>query len=630
MFDWVHNNKRIIQIILFLIMLPFAFFGIDTYFRNSESTATVASIGDQKITQQEFANALRERQEALTKAMGGRVDRSMLDSPEMRFAVIEGIVRQRLLLSHAFRQGLNVPDAELQEQISGFPAFQQDGKFSLSRYQALLKAQNLSPVSFETQMRRDAMVQQLTGSIAETGFVASAVGDRLIRLSEQTRDVSVVTLKAEAYASQVRVDDAAAKTFYDGNVAQFRIPEQARIEYVVLSADALGAELTVDPDEVRKTFEANVRQFQRPEQRQASHILLKTEPGASADARVAARKEAESLLKQVQASPSRFAELAKKHSQDPGSANQGGDLGLFGRGTMTKAFEDAVFGMKEGEVAGPVETEFGFHVIRLVAVAAAGGRFFDEVKGQIEADLRKQKAGQQFAKVADQFNDMVYTQSDSLKPVADQLKLRIQKSDWISREGAGGALGNDRLLAAVFSEDVLKNKRNTEAIEVAPTTLVAARVVEHKPSTQRPFDEVRTDIVQRLTREQAVQLAVKDGRERLDRLRKGEATDVAWPAAQTITRASTALGEVVLRQAYRVDATRMPAHAGAELPGEGFALIRVTRVADPESIAADKRTQLAEQLRQLIGQEQFSAFVTSLKQRSDVKVRQDALEKKDR
>jgi peptidyl-prolyl cis-trans isomerase D len=186
------------------------------------------------------------------------------------------------------------------------------------------------------------------------------------------------------------------------------------------------------------------------------------------------------------------------------------------------------------------------------------------------------------------------------------------------------------LLAAVFSEDVLKNKRNTEAIEVAPTTLVAARVVEHKPSTQRPFDEVRTDIVQRLTREQAVQLAVKDGRERLDRLRKGEATDVAWPAAQTITRASTALGEVVLRQAYRVDATRMPAHAGAELPGEGFALIRVTRVADPESIAADKRTQLAEQLRQLIGQEQFSAFVTSLKQRSDVKVRQDALEKKDR
>src|ERR1043166_3703756 len=347
MFDLIHNNKRVIQVILALIMLPFAFFGIDSYFRSGDTSTYVATLGDQKITQQEFGQALRDRQDAMRNLLGGgRIDPAMLDNPQLRSSVLDNMIQQRLLTGRAVRLGLTVSDTELQRMIAQAPAFQLDGKFSLELYKNFLRSRGISDAGFENQVRRDLMIQQMADAFSATGFVAANSVDRLLRLSEQQREVSLSRVPPDTFIAQVKLEPNAARAYYDSHTAEFQVPEQARVEYVVLSLDGVAAQTQLAPDEVNKFYEANREQLskrsEQPEQRQASHILVKVDANAGPEAKAKARAAAEALLKQARDKPGEFAELAKKNSQDPGSAESGGDLGLIGRGMMVKPFEEAV------------------------------------------------------------------------------------------------------------------------------------------------------------------------------------------------------------------------------------------------------------------------------------------------
>jgi len=629
MYNLIHNHKKLIQIILAIVFLPFAFFGIDSYFRAGDRSDSIATVGGQPVTEQEFALALQERQNYLQRMVGGRMDPALLDSSELRFAVLESIVRQRLLINQAARGGLLVSDQQLQQLISEQPAFQEDGRFSHARYEELLRRQNMTPIGFENGLRRDLMMERVSNAYRATAIVPNTVAERLLRLSFQQREVSQSVLAPENFASQVKLEAGAAKQYYDAHQNEFQLAEQARLDYLVLALDAVAAQVEVSADEVKQFYEQNLKQYAQGDERQASHILIAVDAKASAAEKQAARAKAGQLLQQARQNPAGFTELARKNSQDPGSAAKGGDLGWFPRGAMTKPFDDVVFQMKAGEIAGPVESEFGYHIIRLTAVK---GRGLDDVKQQVALDLKRQKAGKKFSELAEQFNNLVFEQGESLKPAADALKLAIQTSSWVSRSGSDNKLlNNQKLLQAVFAEDAVRNKRNSEVVDVGNNTLVAARVSEYKPASVRPFEEVSAGITNRLTLQQAAQLAATRGRELLAKLKQGEAAAIAWSGAKLISRENAqGYAGPVLVGVFKADAGKLPAYAGIENAQGGFVLLKITRVVEAEAVDVARRKAASEELHQILGQEEFDAYVASLKLRADIKVQKERLEKKER
>jgi peptidyl-prolyl cis-trans isomerase D len=392
-----------------------------------------------------------------------------------------------------------------------------------------------------------------------------------------------------------------------------------RAEYVVLSADALGRQDAVSDAEIKAAYEARAAQYRVEEQRRASHILVKT------------KDEADKLVAELRKAPGRFAEVAKKHSQDAGSSQQGGDLGFFGRGMMVPAFEDAAFRQKEGEIGDPVQSSEGWHIIKVTGVQPAKSRPLQEVRGELAAELAKQKGSRRFTEAAEAFSNMVYEQADSLKPAAERFKLPVQTSGWIARVPSpeAGVLGNAKLLGALFAADSLQTRRNTDAVEVAPNVLVAARVVEHQPASQKKFEDVRAEIEQHLRRAEAAKLAQKEGETRLAALRKGGDAGLKWGAAKAVSRRSPqGVPAGALRQVLAADAAKLPAYVGADRGEDGYMLYKVVRALDAEPKTEQQKAADQARAAQQAAAEQLDAYVTSLRSRASIEVNKANLEKK--
>jgi peptidyl-prolyl cis-trans isomerase D len=628
MFDAVRNNKRIVQVFLALIALPFAFFGVESYVRNAGVGNDVAKIGDIKISQQEFQNTLREQQERLRTQAGGQLDPKMLDNPEIRRAILEDLVSQRLMMLEANKRRMFASDDQVRQMIANIEAFKVDGKFSNERYEGLLRAQGMTPAGFESQLRRDLTLQQLAGAVGRSVVVPSAVAERVLALQTEKREIMEYRLPVESFLDKVKLADDAAKKFYDENAQQFQIPEQAKVEYVVLSMDAIASQLTVSDDEIKAWYDSHKDRYQQPEERQASHILV----GLEKLGKDKAKARAEELLAEVRKNPSAFAELAKKNSDDPGSAAKGGDLGYFGRGAMVKPFEDAVFSLKNGEISGVVESDFGFHIIKVTGIRPAKEKSLADVRNEIADELKKTAASRKFAEAAESFSNVVYEQSDSLKAAADKFKLPIKESAWIGRMAnpANGVLGNEKLVAAIFSEDSVKNRRNTEAVEVAPNTLAAARLVDYKPAALQPFESVRSNIESLLKRREALAMAKKEGEDRLEALKKGE-DKLAWGPAKSVSRLEArSLHPQAAQTVFRMETTKLPAYAGTELQGQGYSLFKLTKVEPGQQLDATRKQGMLQQLGNVVAQEEARQYLAALRARYKVEINEAALESKEK
>ena len=619
MFDAVRNNKKIVQVFLVLIALPFAFFGVES-FRDGGAGVDVAKVGEIKISQQEFQQAVREQQDRLRGQLG-ELDPKVLDNPEFRQAILDDLIDQRLLFQEARKRHLFASDDAVRQAIMAVEAFQDNGQFSQQRYEALLSAQGMSPAGFEAQVRQDLALQQLAGTIGRSGIVSQRVTDKVLALQSEARHVQEFVLPVENYVAKVKLEDGAAKKFYDENTEQFRTPDQAKVEYVVLTPESLAVE--VSEAEIKAWYDGHKERYQQPEERRASHILIAAEKLGKDKA----RQKAEEVLREVQAKPAAFAELARKHSDDPGSASQGGDLGFFGRGMMVKPFEDATFALRDGEVSGIVESDFGFHIIKLTGQHVAREKPLAEVRGEIERELKSSAVARKFAEAAESFSNMVYEQSDSLQPVAEQFKLKIQRSDWIGREAnpAAGVLGNAKLLAAVFSDDTIQNKRNTEAVEVAQNTLVAARIAEYQPASVQPLAGLQATIEKLLVNQEAQKLARADGEARLAALQSG--TDkLAWGADKVVSRMDARLlPPQAAPLVFRMDKSKLPGYAGVDLPGKGYALYRLSKVTPGAALDTARRQGLQGQLRSLAAQQEVAMYLSALRARYKVDVNQKAL-----
>ena len=633
MFDLVTKHKRIAQVILALIMVPFAFFGVDYYFRRAEGPPSVADVGGDKVTQAQFEDMLRDQQARMRQALGKNYDAAMFDSPEVRYALVEQLINQKLLERQARNERFRVSDEQLRQFIFELPPFQEDGKFSKEKYQQVLATQNMTPEMFQQRVRAELSLAPLQEPIVAGSLAAKTSVQRYLNLLEQQREVAVASIDADPFLKDVRVDDAQAKDYYDKNAALFQIPEQARIEYVMLNQEALAAQVTVDADEVRRAYEANLKQYSTAEERAASHVLIAVKPDASDADKAAAKQKAEALLAQAKANPNKFAELAKTNSQDPGSAPQGGDLGTFARGSMVKPFEDAVFGAKVGDILGPVQTDFGYHIIKVSGITPAKIRPLDEVKATIEADLKRAKAQQKFAAAADQFQNLVYENADSLAPVAKALDLKVMSTPLVPRAQAQAlAMNNPKFVEALFSPESVQAKRNTEAMEIQPGTLMAARILEHKAAAPRPFEEVKDDIKLRLARAAASERAQAAGKQKLALLEQGKEKEAGVVFGKPVTlnrnQVQPNFTQDALKAVFQADPAKLPAYAGAVNERGGYSIYKITKMVEPPAPDEAKLNAAGARVSEQVGRELMNAYLAALKATTNVKIEQNNLEKK--
>jgi peptidyl-prolyl cis-trans isomerase D len=486
------------------------------------------------------------------------------------------------------------------------------------RYRQLAASQGLTPEGFESGVRQDLSKQQVEGALRNSGFATPAVADVALNAFFERREIQTANFLAADYSGKIIPTDAELEAFYKANLSQFQAPEQARVEYVVLDLDAVKKGIQIPEADLKAFYDQNAAQLSGKEERRASHILVTAPKDAPGKERDVARAKAQQLLQTVKASPATFAEVAKKNSQDPGSAAKGGDLDFFARGAMVKPFEDAAFSMKKGDISGIVESDFGFHIILLTDVKAPKTRSFDELRAGIESDLKTQQAQRKYAEIAEVFTNTVYEQSDSLKPVADKLKLEIKTVDGLGRQvipGNKGPLASDKFLSALFVPELIEKKRNTEAIETAVNQLAAGRVVAYQPARALPLTEVLQRVRDRVTVEKAAEMARKDGVEKLSLWKATPpASGLSAPVLVSRDQAQD-LPTALVAAALRAPAAALPAWVGVDLGSKGYAVVRVNKVLPPGEVAQAAAKQNRNQYAQWWTTAESLAYYAVLKEK---------------
>ncbi|MCD6079402.1 MAG: Rotamase [Ramlibacter sp.] len=605
MFELLRKHMKIMQLVLFLLIVPsFVLFGLQGYDR------------------------LGEKGEAVAKVMP-TLDSRLLDSPEARYGTLERMVRDRVMQAAVAKSHLVVGDQrvarELQnnEQLAGLRG--PDGKLDIERYRQILAARGMTPEMFENQVRADLAVRQVVSGVAQSGFTPPAQANVALSSYFEKREVQVARFPTQEYRAKVEPTEAELQAYYKDHPAMFQAPEQATIEYVVLDLSAAQKGVAINEADLKTYYEQNASRIGGQEERRASHILVEVPKGAAADAKQKAREKAEELLAQVKKAPDSFAEVAKKNSQDAGSAAQGGDLDWFRVGTLAaKPLEDAAFALKnKGDISGLVESEFGFHIVRLTDLKSQQQRSFEEMKPELEAQMRKEQAQKKYAEAAEAFSNGVYEQSDSLKPVADKLKLEIRTAQAVGRTpqpGATGPLANPKFLQALFSADALERKRNTEAVEFGPNQMVSGRIVQYQPARTRPYEEVKAQVRDQVVNAKAAELARKDGMEKLAAWKANPAS-AALPGAESITRMDKGRQPAeVVEAALRADPGQLPALVGVDLGLNGYAVVKVNRVLPREAPAAAQAQQEQQQYTRAWTAAEAQAYYELLKDRFDVQV----------
>lgn len=620
MFDFIRNHTKIFGGVLFILVVP-AFVlvsGVGDYLgMGGEARATVAKVDGQKITQAEWDDAHHRASDQL-RSQQPDIDPKLLDSPQARYNTLEQIVRQRVIARAAADLKLFTSDQALARALLADPAIAAlrgaDGKLDTARYSALLKGQGLTPESYEAMVRSQLSQEQVLGGVLQSGGVRSQTVQALVTtpLFEQ-RNVQVLNFAPSAYMPTQTPDTAQLKAYYDSHLEQFKTTEQIDVEYIVLDLPALERTITLPEQDVKTYYEQNQSRYSGKNERRASHILI------TADTPEAGRAKAQEILAQLRQNPARFAELARQHSKDPGSAAQGGDLGFFEHKVMTKPFADAVFAMQEGQISDVVASDFGFHIIQLTGIRNSQNQSFEAARPQILAELRRQQASQLMAAKAEELREETFKRVDDLQAVASKLGLPLQRASNISRTPTAGStdiVANRHLLHALFAPESLAKKQNIQPVETAPNQLVAARVVDYRPAQVKPFDAITAEVAAAWKLDQAAQAARQAGQARLKELQKTPTATASWQPETTVSRIQPAgLPEAVLQAAMRQDKSKLPAVAGVDLGTQGYAIVRVNSIAPADALSTALAQQLTPQLNDTIAQAQAQAYYEYLKQR---------------
>ncbi|MEO7105991.1 MAG: SurA N-terminal domain-containing protein [Rhodoferax sp.] len=603
MFEFVRKHTKVMMLLMFLMIIPaFVLVGVDGFKSIKAGGDAVATVGSEKITQTEWDAAHKNEVDRL-RAQMPNLDAKLLESPEARYVTLERLVREKVLADAVQDEGLNTTDARLARELQQSPTIaamrKPDGSLDIERYRQFAASQGMTTDGFEARVRSQLSERQVEAGLLNTAFSPPALPEVSLNAFYERREAQITRFNPADYASKVNPTDAEIEAFYQSNQALFKSPESANIEYVVLDLDTVKKSISLNEADVKTYYEQNVARLSGKEERRASHILINAPKDMPVEERKKARAKAEELLAEVRKAPDSFADVARKNSQDSGSAPNGGDLDFFGRGAMVKPFEDAAFAMKKGDISDVVESDFGFHIIKITDTKIPKQKSFEELRPMIEADLKQQQAQSKFAEVA------------------ERLKLEIKTASNLQRKpvpGVTGLLANPKFLAAVFSPDSLEKKRNTEAVEVGPNQLASARITQYTPASTHPLADVRPAVKARLIASQSAELAKKDGTEKLAVWKT--AAPEQLPATVTLSReGAQTVPAPVLDAVLQADTTTLPTWVGVDLGAQGYMVARVSKVLPRNTPVAATAEQERKQYAQWVANAENKAYYKMLSQR---------------
>ncbi|SAL25019.1 PpiC-type peptidyl-prolyl cis-trans isomerase [Caballeronia turbans] len=633
MLDFFRNHQRLMMALLILIVVPgLGMVGIQGFSNYFDESSYVASVNGHKITRAEFDSAFRQQVDRARSMLGAQFDAKMFDTPEARAAMVDSLVQQRAMADETQRLHLTASDDAVRRALLSDPVISSlkkpDGSIDLDRYKQLLAMQGMTPAQYDERMRYTIATEQIPGSIQATSFTSKSLAQSLTELAEQKRSVQGLSLRTADYTAKIQPTDAQLTAYYDAHRNDFATPETATIQYLLLSPSTVAAASKPSDADLKKYYDENIQRYRTEAEVRASHILVNAPKDASAADKAKAKQKAEELLAQVKAHPDQFAQIAQKNSDDPGSASKGGDLGYFAHGQIAggKAFDDAAFGLKKGEVSNIVESDFGYHIIQATDVKPSVTRPFDEVKDSLAKDYAAQQGTKGFAEDAQGFTDLVYEKAKSLQPAADKYKLTIQTATVGPKPNPqlpqDNPLNNPKFLTAVFAPDAVKDRNNTQAIDVGNNTLIAARVTDYKASSVPAFDVVKDDVRKKVVAELAAAMAKKDGEAKLADLQKSKSADGFTSPVTVLRNDAQGLPPAALSAIFKVDASKLPAYVGVDLGADGYAIYRVNGIEKGAPVAADRLAGAQQQVAQVYAQADMEAYINALKARSKVKLSQ--------
>ena len=632
MFETIRQSKIVMIFLLGLLVIAFVFVGVSGYSSFNDKSPTVAELDGAVITQAQWDQAHEAEIQNLRESMP-QLDVKLLDTPEARYATLERLLQDELVAASVRNLRVVAGDRAVQRALRDDPWLNArrdaSGNLDVAQVREELAIRGMTDESYAAQLAYGLAKAQVAQGVQATGLALGAAAKATLDAYFERRQIQVALFDSRQFTESVKVTDADVQTFYDDNKANFLAPETVDVAYLVLDQADIAKAIEINEADLKAYYEQNKSRLSGPEERRASHILLTLDAGASADALKAAEEKAKELLARVKADPAQFAQLAKENSQDPGSAQNGGDLGFFGPGAMVQTFNDAVFAMKKGEISDIVRTDFGLHIIQLTDVKSAEIKPYEAMRASILDDLRGSQAARKFAEVAESFSNVVYEQADSLEPAAKRLGLTIQTAKAVGRQGPSNAAdnaiwGNAKLREAVFANDSIEKKLNTAAIDIGGSRLVAARVTAHQPARTRDLAEVKARVQALLTAQKATALAASTGQEALTKWRDGSTAPVAnVKLGQSVSVSRDQASEVspnLIAAALRVDAKQLPAWTTVDQGLQGFAVIKVNAVERRPAPEATQAAQEVQQFTQAWSSAELNAYLASLKVRFNAKI----------
>ncbi|ENA37608.1 MULTISPECIES: SurA N-terminal domain-containing protein [Pseudomonas] len=611
-----HSQGWIAKVIIGVIILLMALTGFEAIIRAGSHQGAVALVNGEEIRQTDLNQAVEMQRRSLAQRLGPNFDPALLDEKRLRDAALKALIERELLLQDAKSNKFAFSEAALDQLILQTPEFQVDGQFNAQRFDQTIAQMGYSRLQFREMLKQEMLMGQLRAGIAGTGFVTDAELNAFAALERQTRDFATHVVKADA--SKVAVTNDELQGYYDDHRSEFMTPDQVVIDYIELKKSAFADKAQVKQEDLQALYQSETANLS--EQRNAAHILIEVNDKVNDEQAKAKIDEIKARLDKGED----FAALAKKFSQDPGSANKGGELGYAGRGVYDPAFEEALYGLNKGDVSAPVHSTFGWHLIKLLGVQEAKVPSLESMKPRLEAELKAREADRLFVDAIRNLESAAFEASDLSQPAQEQ-GLKVQTSKPFGREGGEeGVIANRQVVQAAFSPEVLEDGANSNAIQLDDETAVILRVKEHRKPAQQSFDDVKDNIRSTLTKQKIAETARQQGETLIADLKAGKANSIKdWKVVEAATRNQEGVDPVVLQQVFRMNKpgdNSKPTYAGVNLADGTYMVIRLTGVSVPQGTFTDEEKAMYRRfLSSRSGQEDFAAYRRALESKAEIK-----------
>ena len=618
MLEQIRNRTQttFAKVILAIIIVPFALFGIDSYLSSVGSSIHIASVNDELITAQALQNAETE----IKARQDESADPSIFESIEFKKAVLDNLITTKLINQEINNSGFYISDSQIGTYIAGMPEFRKNGKFSQEQYDQVLKINNLSPKKFDDKIKSDLGTQQVKDSLRKLSFVPKTKVQELVDLAYQKRDVSIYELKQDDFKNKIDLSVSALKKVYEESKSSFMRPDQVKIKFIIYSVAGIVPNVKVADKEVKNYFANNISRYQTDQQRRASHILFTVGPNLTDEEVKKIATRAQNVLNEIKKNPKTFKKNAEKYSQDAESSKNGGDLGFFSRGDMDKVFEDTVFSMSKNQIAELIKTEFGFHIVMLTEIKGEEVKF-ETVKNQIKGELLFNKALVEFGENAEDFSNIVYEQSESLQQAANKFSLKIEDSEWLSFENAKKFFNNEAFAQAIFDKYAIDGMKNIAAIEASPNNLVAARVVDFRSSAAKSFDEVKGSIKDFLVEAESQRLLILAGTKLIEDV-KLKPNVINWIDELTVDRVDRqGLSDTLLNAIFKMDGKDLPAYTGLYDSKGEYVIVKLSKVVTEKVEDKDSIDTYYNEYISMIQEEIDFSFISDLKAKADIDIK---------